>query len=216
MTVMLITGASKGIGRAFAEHFKDKYEIVTVARTGDVIEKGDLTDSRFRQHLVEKYTPTVFVNNAGIKTHAFMSTFETNVMAAGDLLSKFYHKMPKGDIINISSFSANAKGWDSISDFKIWYNASKRVITEMSDYLSVAKHRPIRVTSIEPNHVNTSFNKGKIYKIDYNEIGLDIFNPMPPSYIAEVADWILKQPPYVVISNIKIDNFYKKNTQRPI
>ena len=44
MTVMLITGGSKGIGRAFAEHFKDKYEIVTVARTGNVTEKGDITD----------------------------------------------------------------------------------------------------------------------------------------------------------------------------
>jgi len=215
MPVMLITGASKGIGRAFAEHFKDKYEIVTVARTGDVIEKGDITDSKFRQHLVEKYTPTVFVNNAGIKTYAFNSTFETNVMAAGDLLSNFYRKMPKGDIINISSFSANAKGWDSISDFKIWYNASKRALSEMSDYLSVAKHRPVRVTAIEPNNVNTSFNKSKIHKIDYSKSGLDIYTPMPPSYIAEVADWILKQPPYVVISNIKIDNFYRANAPRP-
>lgn len=215
MTVMLITGGSKGIGRAFAEHFKDKYEIVTVARTGNVTEKGDITDSKFRQHLVEKYTPTVFVNNAGIKTYAFMSTFETNVMAAGDLLSNFYRKMPKGDIINISSFSANAKGWESISDFKIWYNASKRAFSEMSDYLSVAKHRPVRVTAIEPNNVNTSFNKSKIHKIDYNEIGLDHYNPMPPSYIAEVADWILKQPPYVVISNIKIDNFYRNTAPRP-
>ena len=33
MKKMLITGASSGIGQAFVDHYKDKYELITTART---------------------------------------------------------------------------------------------------------------------------------------------------------------------------------------
>ena len=213
--IMLVTGASRGIGRAVAEHFRaSDYQVITVARTGDVNEQGDLTDGAFRKHLVEKYTPDVFVNNAGILDHQFMRTFETNVMAAGDLLSKFYKKMPKGDIVNISSIAANKKGWEGMPDMRVWYLASKKAIKDISNHLNASKQKPIRVTSVEPDHVDTTIGGGPMYNPDYANAGLDHFAPMPASYIAEVIEWIINQPPYVIVSSIEISNLHRRNANR--
>ena len=57
--VMLITGASKGIGKACSKYFKNKYEVVTVSRTDSTI-CGDLTDITFRNKIIAEINPIVF------------------------------------------------------------------------------------------------------------------------------------------------------------
>ena len=206
-----ITGHSKGIG-------KELYNILSLDHTCEGFSRSNGFDIEKQQDLIVKgiHKCDVFVNNAGILDHQFMRTFEINVMAAGDLLSKFYKKMPKGDIINISSIAANKKGWEGMPDMRVWYLASKRAIKDISNHLNASKQKPIRVTSIEPDHVDTSIGGGPIYNPDYSNPGLDTFAPMPASYIAEVAEWILNQPPYVTISSIEISNLHRRSANRKL
>jgi len=212
--LMLVTGASRGIGRAIAEHFASSYQVVTVSRSGDTTEKGDLTDIEFRKYLIEKYTPDVFVNCAGILSHDFTDTFNINVMAMGHLLTAFYKKMTSGSIINLSSIAANKMGWEGMPDMRVHYLASKKALKDLSNHLNASKNKPVRVMSIEPDHVNTTIGNGPLYDVDYEIAGpVDYFSPMPPEYIAEVMEWMLAQPPYVVISSIEISNIHRKAAQ---
>lgn len=210
--MMLITGGSKGIGKAVAEHFKDSYEIVTVARTGDVTEQGDLTDINFRNYLINKYKPDVFVNCAGVLSHDFMETVQINIVAMGHLLTQFYKKMDGGSIINLSSIAANKMGWEGMPDMRVHYLATKKALKDLSCHLNNSKERPVRVTSLEPDHVNTTIGNGPLYDVDYSKSdNMNYFAPMPPSYIAEVIEWILEQPPYIVISSMEISNRHKRS-----
>ena len=208
---ILITGASKGIGLACVKHFEKENNIISVSRTGTVTEQGNVRDPQFRKHLINEYTPDIFINNAGVLDHEFHKTFDTNVMAAGDLLQAFYNKMPTGDIINVTSIAANKVGWDGMPDMRVWYLASKRALKELSRNLNSSKKRPVRVTSLEPDHVDTTIGGGKMYNPDYSKAGLDHFAPMPASYVAEVIDWIVSQPAYVTISALEISNLHRRN-----
>ena len=87
---MLITGASSGIGKSIADKFENsEYDIITVARTGDMTENGDLMDAEFRQYLIDKYNPYIFVNNAGAFMSDITQTMTLNVVAAMHLFEGF-------------------------------------------------------------------------------------------------------------------------------
>ena len=82
--VAVVTGASKGIGRAIAKRIADRYEIVAAARSRDQLESlareirdgggecrplvVDLTDPRAIEAAFRDIEADVLVNNAGIVT----------------------------------------------------------------------------------------------------------------------------------------------------
>lgn len=208
--LVLVTGASRGIGKAVADRFKNNpaYTVVTVARTGDVSEKGDLTDINFRNYLIGKYTPDIFINNAGLTSKDFIETFELNVMAMCHLLVEFWKKMETGNIINVSSIAVNKVGWENMSDRHINYLSSKKVVSNISRDLSLSRRKMVRVTSLEPNDVNTTCGGRIVRDIDYELASeqIDYFAPMPPEYIAEVIEWVINQPKYVSITELEISN----------
>jgi len=209
---MLITGTSKGIGLACAKRFADSYTIIGIARThGEFVhEVGDITDSIFRNMIIEKYVPDVFINNAGVGGNAkFDTLYRTNIEAAGSLLLNFYNKMPKGHIINLSSWNANITGGPNTGVGELCYKASKAFIKNLSNNLSNKKTKPVIITSLEPQNVHTG-----LIPNSYNTLTQDVYEnydfqshaPMSAEYIAETINWIITQPPWVCIKSLEISN----------
>ena len=219
--IMLITGSSSGIGYECADKFKEQYEIIGVSKTPGpyVTEVGDLKDDTFRQILVSKYQPDVFINNAGIGGSSnYSSVLNTNATAAVDLLLLFHSKMKAGsDIINISSFSGwqqgNQKGAEHIA-----YSASKHALSFVSQSLAFKKHTQIRVMTLEPENVVSKIHGGPKNKEhpftklpsqhEYDEFDGTQQLPIPTRYIADTIEWMLMQPRWMNIQTMRITNNY--------
>jgi len=213
--IMLITGTSRGIGLACAKHFKDSYEIIGVSRTpGEfVTEVGDINNPEFRSMLVNKYTPQVFINNAGVNGSVPVNELlNTNVASAGFLLVSFYKKMSSGYIINISSWAANISGGPKSGIGELCYKASKLFIKNLSNNLSNYREKPVMITSLEPQVVDTNMissgGPASPSKDVYENYNFKSYTPMSAEYLAETIQWIITQPPWVSIKSLEIGNAY--------
>ena len=213
---MLITGTSRGIGLACANHFNNSHTIVGIARTpGEfVTEAGDITDTNFRNMLIEKYTPAVFINNAGVSgIKKFDDLCRINIEAAGSLLLGFYKKMSNGHIINLSSWNANVSGSINTSLGELSYKASKVFLKNLSNSLTNKRSNSVLITSLEPQNVYTdlisSISPLQPTENCYNDYKFKSYAPMSASYIAETINWIITQPPWVCIKSLEISNAYE-------
>lgn len=200
---MLITGTSRGIGLACAEYFQDRYEIVGIARTPGkfVTEQGSVADEKFRQYIIDKYTPDVFINNAGIGGSDFSEIIRVNSEASTHFMIAFFKKMNKGYIINISSWLASVLRFEhNNGNFEeAVYSATKKSIKEISKSLSNNKSKiKAKVISIEPQYVDTDMISNT--KTNYTKL-------IEPEYIAKTIDWIIQQPGWVNIDSICISNW---------
>ena len=211
MKTVLITGGSKGIGSQLSTYFSlQDYDVITVARTGNVTEKGDITDEEFRKYLSMKYTPHVFINNAGIAKESFENVTMTNGYAAVDLLHKFYNKMQNGHIINIGSAAANINGYTTKDLSDAAYIISKRNLKEASTMFQQMHLKPIKVTLLEIGAVATTiqnrFHGVNIPQEQYqNQTVRSI--PMLETDVVNCIDWILNSPEYLEIASIELNNF---------
>jgi len=215
--IMLITGSSRGIGEAIYNHFKYKYNVIGVSRTGNPERKGDITDPAFRELLLNEINPDVFINNAGILDPDFSTVMETNLMAAGHLMTEYYKRMkPGSSIINMASSCAVVHGYPNMTNWRLSYHTAKSALKKLSENLSESRTRNVRVTSLEPAHVDTLMTcggRGELWNFpeeEYQNANIDKFLPMPPKYIAETIEWILQQPKWVQISNMRILNLHNK------
>jgi short-subunit dehydrogenase len=207
---MLITGSTKGLGKAIREKFKEEYNIIGVARSGGDY-NGDLRDAAFRRTLIEEVNPQVVINNAGMaaEENAHVDTYMLNLVAVVDLNRGFANKMSSGHIINISSVSAAIGLTYNVHDKEIDYIISKKALSEFTQLFQNAQKKNLKICSIEPGFVMTDM--GDILKRyeaqnpnDY--ITKRKIKPMEPSYIAGVIQWIIQQPEEVVVSSIRLMN----------
>jgi len=181
---MMITGASKGIGAACKKRFENCYDIISIARTGDMTENGDLTCPEFRDMIVSKYENIdVLINNAGILSEDALMTYELNQIAACHLMEAYAKRGTQ--IINIGSAAGywNAST-SSISDKHLYYSVSKSALKKFAGFIT-AKYK-VKITTLEPRRVSGTA-MGKDSKLN-------------AEYIAELIEWILKQP--IIIESI--------------
>lgn len=192
--IILITGASSGIGRELAKKYLEKgYTLVLSGRNEEGFEYakgkanvdivlGDITKSETRKKLqdliVNKHKQLdILVNNAGItyiqpfesNTEEQINTiFETNLKAPMLLTHNLYETMKtqkNGTIIFINS-AAGKQGYPNHT----MYSTMKFGLNGFSQSLrQEAKKFGIRVISIHPGGVNTSLYNNLQEKPDINQ-----------------------------------------------
>lgn len=179
--VILITGASSGMGKVFAEDLaKEGYIVYGAARRTDLLQelekKGvktialDVTNDESMQNCVQQILKQegkidVLINNAGYGSYGTIEDvpmeeakrqFEVNVFGLArmtQLVLPSMRKQKSGTIINISSI-----GGKIATPFGAWYHASKFAVEGMSDSLRTeVKPFGINVVVIEPGGVKSEW-----------------------------------------------------------
>jgi NADP-dependent 3-hydroxy acid dehydrogenase YdfG len=206
--VMLITGASRGIGKAVYDRYVDEYEIITVHRSAGATIQGNLVDWQFREKVIKEVNPDVVINNAGFAGFSLWA-IAVNGVAAAHLMLGFHKKMSRGHIITISSLAADFKGFEKMSGTYegIAYICGKSMASSCSQQLANMRTKPVNVVCIEPGIVKTNMHP-ELNDPTYTDIDQwdnSVYTPLMPSDIVNTIDWALNQPPWININMIKLN-----------
>lgn len=218
MKNIIITGASKGIGRVIAKSLRKKYHIINI----DIVEnkmdgvdfyKCDISDKSQLLRTIEKIKSNVdslyaLINNAAIFSHKILEkqTFEEweNILSvnltAPYILSKEFANFlreSQGHIINISSTRAlmSEVGTEA-------YSASKGGISSLTHSLSMSLSPEVKVNSITPGWINTDENylptKNDNFQHPSGRVGV-------PEDIVDAVKFLLKNRGFITGSDFVID-----------
>src|ERR1044071_5457330 len=217
--IAIVTGGTKGIGRAIAEALVDAgASVVITARNQDEITKavselssmakGNVCDVRDYNQVKSLFadvgTVDILINNAGVGIFSsvesmsiedFHTVLETNVFGVFYCCHEAIPLMKQrggGYIINISSLAGANPHAEMAA-----YNASKFGLNGFSEALmQEVRHDGIKVSYIMPGSVNTAFGG--------DEPGDEKSWQLQPSDIAQVVMDLLAHPQRALPSRIEI------------
>ncbi len=212
MPTAVITGASKGIGRAIALRLAPAYEIVALARSegelrslgAEIAAKGgrctaidvDLRDPAAIATALEGVHADVLVNNAGVmRRKAFIDLTPGDWAEMIDVnLNAIFHVtralLPgmiargAGHVINISSIAGR-----SVMIGGSGYNATKHAVQALSECLMLeVRDYGVKVSVVMPGSVATELTPGGS-KVDW---------ALRPDDVAESVAQVLSMPPHAL------------------
>lgn len=233
--VVLVTGASRGLGVSIAKVFLENKDIVYVnyfrsrnkaEELGKKYELAipiycDVSNEQEVKEMIEQIKKEqghldIIVNNAGIakdslvedKTkESFTTVLQTNLIGPF-LVCKYGRKiMKKGNIINISSNT----GIDAYYPYGLDYDASKAGLISLTHNLAIEYAPNIRVNAVAPGWINTDMNKELDEEFKKEECKKILLNRFAePSEVANVVFFLAsEEASYINDSIIKVDGGLK-------
>lgn len=234
--VILVTGASRGLGEAIAKKFLDNKDIVYINYNKTLLKeleekyheyknarfiKCDVSNEEEVKNMMSKINEEegnldVLVNNAGIAIDSelkdktkenFQRILDVNLI--GPFLTSKYALdiMNNGSIINISS----TNGIDTYYSYSLDYDASKAGLINLTHNFASMYAPNIRVNCIAPGWINTKMNKelDKEYiKEECEHILLERF--AEPKEIANVVFFLASdEASYINDTIIRVDGGLK-------
>ncbi|HEU4565415.1 MAG TPA: SDR family NAD(P)-dependent oxidoreductase [Gemmatimonadaceae bacterium] len=220
----IVTGASRGIGRAIARRLARAHDIIAIARSEgelralaeEIAADGgrcrplplDITDAAAVQRALADVEAGILVNNAGvghIKPLLDLTVEEWREMASVNFDALFYVTravLPGmirgggGDIINIGSLA----GRNSFPGGTGYAGTKHAVIAFTESLMLEVRDRNVRVAVVMPGSVATGLRTGAplLGKTD------DTSWMLTPEEIAESVAFMLEQPGNALVSRIEI------------
>ena len=220
----IVTGASRGIGRAIARRLAGQFEVVALARTDDELRslaaeieheggrcrprKVDVTDPVAVERALGGEEAAVVVNNAGVgnlKPMLELSLDEWHNMVAVNLNAVFYvcraalpgmMRRGGGHIVNIGSLASRTTFVGGSC-----YAATKHALLAFSESLWLeVRARKVLVTVVMPGSVATELRTGAQILAGAGDTSWML---TPDDVAATVAD-VVTRPTNVLLSRIEI------------
>jgi NADP-dependent 3-hydroxy acid dehydrogenase YdfG len=221
MPVALVTGASRGIGRAIAARLaRDGYDIVAVARDaaaleascGEIVAAGgsaraivlDVSDAEAVASALGGHEVDVLVNNAGIGTlKPFMETTPEEWHRMVDVnVNALYHVtralLPgmitrrRGHVCTIGSIASRSAFAGGSC-----YAATKAFVTAWAESLMLeVREHGVKVSVVMPGSVASNFN-------GHTPTDADVWK-LSPGDVADTVAYLVATPPNVLVHRAEV------------
>ena len=226
--VVLVTGASRGIGRAIALRLAERYDLVAVSRSAQGLEslavaveaaggrcdswQLDVTDADCVRETLSGKRVDVLVNNAGVATlepFVELSAAEWHNMVDTNLTALFHVTravLPgmvargSGHVVTVGSLAGRNAFVGGTC-----YAATKHAVMGFSESLMLeVRDAGVKVSVIMPGSVATELFPA----------GTDTSWMLTPEQVAESVAHIVMSPPNVLVSRLEIRPAFPPKKQR--